>query len=381
MDKTSSILESPASTLDIILTERCFSDQILLFRGVVIPVNTFVLAVHSNFFKRLWFGSPSVEKRVNPFDLSYLDVDLTSLSHVIHYLYGIGVPFHGTNNYQLLFLAKYFEIPNLISRISSLVPLSFNEWPLFLKFLAEADQNNDESAIEFIGRYLSSLDEIDLDNLPTLRNQTLISLNECCQSKQSQSWFLKTMVNSYLKQRITLDQFSKLLQNADIDLIPALDLENSLFTQLQAHTELTPLLMEFHFSRLRGKLVEENQQLQSLLNSQSSSLVRESPQSTALPALEPPLKLAKVEELESDLVESNDILFSNVFNFLELEVSDDQKKLTFSGPTVKKNCMGQPSLLPGVVYTWNITFKSQNAAGVIVGIIPKSRISKKAFFR
>ncbi|KAL0232664.1 hypothetical protein GEMRC1_011411 [Eukaryota sp. GEM-RC1] len=233
MNQSSTISGSPASTLDIILNKPGFSDQILLFKGSDIPVNTFVLAVHSNFFHRLWFESPSVEKRENPFDLSYLDVDLTSLSHVIHYL------------------------------ISSLVPLSFKEWPLFLKFLAEADENNDESAIEFVGRYLSSLAEIDLDKLPSLRNQTLISLNECCKSKASQSWFLKTMVNSYLKQRISLDQISKLLQNACINLIPTLDLENCL-DELQDYTELKPILSEFHFSRIRPLIIQRLQSCQIL---------------------------------------------------------------------------------------------------------------------
>ncbi|KAL0232697.1 hypothetical protein GEMRC1_011444 [Eukaryota sp. GEM-RC1] len=261
MHQSSFISESPANTLNSILNKPGFSNQILLFRGVEIPVNTYVLAAHSNFFHRLWFESASVQKRENPFDLSYLDVDLTSLSHVIRYLYGIGISFREANFYQLFFLAKNFEIPNLISTIASHAPLYFKEWALFLKFLAVFDQNNDEFAIEFIGRYLSSLVEIDLDNLPTLRNQTLISLNECCQSQASQSWFLKTMVNSYLKQRITLDQFSKFLQNAYINLIPTLDLENCL-DELQDYTELKPILSEFHFSRIRPLIIQRLQSCQ-----------------------------------------------------------------------------------------------------------------------
>ncbi|KAL0233256.1 hypothetical protein GEMRC1_012001 [Eukaryota sp. GEM-RC1] len=343
MDQTSSISESPASTLDIILTERCFSDQILLFRGVTIPVNTFVLAAHSNFFKRLWFESPSVQKSENPLDISSLPVDLTSLYHVIHYL--------------------YFEIPNLISRISSLVPLYFKEWTLFLKFLAEADQNNDEPAIEFVGRYLSSVDEIDLDNLPSLRNQTLISLNECCQTKASQSWFLKTMVNSYLKQRITLDQFSKLLQNACINLVPTLDLEKCL-DELQDCIELKPVLSEFHFSKIRPLNI---QRLQSLPNSQSS-LVREQ---QAIPR--ETRQNTKIEE--SDSIDSSSILFSNVFNHAELLISDDQKRLTFNGTSGQKYCQGNRLLLPGVVYKWVITFHCSTLSGIAIGVIPRSKLS------
>ncbi|KAL0251531.1 hypothetical protein GEMRC1_000744 [Eukaryota sp. GEM-RC1] len=247
------------------------------------------------------------------------------------------------------------------------------------------------------------------------------TLVKYCTSTQSQSWFIKSMVESILNGSFDLNEFLNILNSCSAEAFSFQQWDELLFVPLKDVEELEADLMKFLFTRVKNlyfdSLVNENCDLQeenselttknvevehhnavlessnSDLNSLNTDLTMKlhdlkttiSTLTTDIQNLTTTMYNAKlqqeIEQLKQTASEiqlvfqSKMIKFSQTRKHSELQVSDDRKRVVVgSGGGVRRNILGEDPLLPGNVYTWKLRYQG-NTSYLFVGVIDESKFS------
>ncbi|KAL0251571.1 hypothetical protein GEMRC1_000784 [Eukaryota sp. GEM-RC1] len=250
-----------------------------------------------------------------------------------------------------------------------------------------------------------------------------------CTSTQSQSWFIKSMVESIISQRINLNEFLHILNSCSIEAFFFQQWDEFLFVTLKDVEELEADLMKFLFTRVKNlyfdSLVKENSDLKKETfnfitkvsefnnqiadveshNSEMNSITTDLATDVQVLKIEssaPPVRIQnlnatnsnslteimklqqEIEQLiktttETQLIsqsvlQSKVIRFSQTRKHSQLQVSEDRKRVVVVGSdgNVYRNILGEDPLLPGNVYTWKLRYQGYTG-GLYVGVIDESK--------
>ncbi|KAL0251242.1 hypothetical protein GEMRC1_000455 [Eukaryota sp. GEM-RC1] len=206
----------PAETLTIILDEPSLCNQTITLGEESIDVNKFILAAHSTYFRSLWFLEFG-DRDENPIDFSHLPVDSNNFLAFIKSFFGQSFVLDEINAYDFYYLVHYFQVDKLIVQVENHLNTNLMTWAWLKPFIKEADERNDLRALEFVGPFFSKIDDLVIDDVMAITTEGLQTLSKYCTSTQSQSWFVKSMVESILNQNFDLNEFSIILNSYSIE--------------------------------------------------------------------------------------------------------------------------------------------------------------------
>ncbi|KAL0252022.1 hypothetical protein GEMRC1_001234 [Eukaryota sp. GEM-RC1] len=251
-------------TLSIILDEPFLSNQTITYGETSIEVNKFVLAAHSTYFRSLWFLEFG-DKHDNPIDFSHLPVSSDNFFLFIKSFFGKSFTLDESNAYNFFYLVHYFQVDKLIVHVENHLNTHLVTWAWLKPFIKEADESNDLRALEFVGPFFSKIDDLVNDDVMAITTEGLKTLVKYCTSSQSQSWFIKSMVESILNHSFDLNEFLNVLNSCSIEAFSFQQWDEFLFVPLKDVEELEADLMKFLFTRVKNLyfdwLVKENSEL------------------------------------------------------------------------------------------------------------------------
>ncbi|KAL0251000.1 hypothetical protein GEMRC1_000214 [Eukaryota sp. GEM-RC1] len=416
----------PAETLSIILDEPSLCNQTITFGEESIEVNKFILAAHSTYFRSLWFLEFG-DRDENPIDFSHLPVDSNNFLAFIKSFFGRSFTLDENNAYDFYYLVHYFQVDKLIVQVENHLNTNLMTWAWLKPFIKEADERNDLRALEFVGPFFSKIDDLVIDDVMEITTEGLQTLSKYCTSTQSQSWFVKSIVESILNQCFDLNEFLNVLNSCSIEAFSFQQWDEFLFVPLKDVEELEADLMKFLFTRVKNlyfdSLVKKNSELttknsdlesnNSDLNSLTTDLTTEihdlkaensslkennsdlsmkisslttdiqnltAAKSNEIVKLQQEIEQLKKTTTETQAVSQSDpqskvIRFSTTQKHSQLQVSGDRKRVVFgSGDRVVRNILGEDPLLPGNVYTWKLRYQGSTQS-LCVGVIDESKFS------
>ncbi|KAL0250942.1 hypothetical protein GEMRC1_000156 [Eukaryota sp. GEM-RC1] len=337
-------------TLSIILVEPFLSNQTITFGEESIEVNKFVLAAHSTYFRSLWFLEFG-DKLENPIDFSHLPVSSDNFFLFIKSFYERAFTLNESNAYDFYYLVHYFQVNKLIHHIENHLNTHLVTWTWLKPFIKEANERNDLRALEFIGPFLSKIDDLLIDDVMAISSEGFKTLVKYGTSTQSQSWFIKSLVESILNQSLGANHFLNILNSCPIDVLSLQQWNECLFVPLKDVKELEYDLSKFLFTKVQNhcgvSLVEENSNL-----------------------------VSDIKKLKSEIEELKRMIkFSQTRKHSQLQVSGDGKRVVGGGDDrVCRNILGEDPLLPGNVYTWKLRYQGETG-GLFVGVIDESKFS------
>ncbi|KAL0251183.1 hypothetical protein GEMRC1_000396 [Eukaryota sp. GEM-RC1] len=402
-------------TLSIILDEPFLSNQTISFGEESIEVNKFVLAAHSTYFRSLWFLEFG-DKLENPIDFSHLPVDSDNFFAFIKSFYERSFTLNESNAYNFFYLVHYFQVDKLIDHVENHLNTHLMTWAWLKPFIKEANERNDLRALDFVGPFFSKIDDLLIDDVMAITTEGLKTLSKYCTSTQSQSWFIKSMVESILNQSFDLNEFLNVLNSCSIEAFSFQQWDEFLFVPLKDVEELEADLMKFLFTRVKtlyfdslvkevSDLKEENSELNSLTTDLTREVqvlkteicglsIRLSTSNTEIQnlnttnsnSLNEITKLQhEIEQLKKTVVETQQvsqsvpqskvIRFSQTRKHSELQVSGDRTRVVFGTSDGNwRNILGEDPLLPGNDYTWKL--RNQGTTTMLfVGVIDQSKFS------
>ncbi|KAL0250910.1 hypothetical protein GEMRC1_000124 [Eukaryota sp. GEM-RC1] len=414
----------PAETLAIILDEPSLCNQTITFGGESIDVNKSVLAAHSAYFRSLWFLEFG-DKLVDPIDFSHLPVDSDTFFAFIKSFFGKSFTLNESNAYNFFYLVHYFQVDKLIAHVENHLNTHLVTWAWLKPFIKEADKRNDLRALEFVGPFFSKIDDLLIDDVMAITTEGFKTLVKYCTATQSQSWFIKSMVESTLNQSFDLNELLNILNSCSIEAFCFQQWDELLFVPLKDVEELEADLMKFLFTKVKNlyfdSLVKEVCELKtevselttkindlennnSDLNSITTDLTTEvQVLKTEISGLSKEVHDSKAENshlktTNSDLslqISSLNTTNSNSLNEIiklqqeieqlkgqlhklnrnhsQLQVSGDKKRVVVgSGDHVFGNILGEVPLLPGNVYTWKLRYQGDSGM-LFIGVIDESK--------
>ncbi|KAL0251558.1 hypothetical protein GEMRC1_000771 [Eukaryota sp. GEM-RC1] len=351
----------PAETLSIILDEPSLCNQTITFGEESIEVHRIILAAHSTYFRSLWFLEFG-DRDENPIDFSHLPVNSNNFLAFIKSFFGRSFTLNANNAYDFYYLVHYFQVDKLIVQVENHLNTNLMTWAWLKPFMKEADERHDLRALEFVGPFFSKVDDLVIDDVMAITTEGLKTLSKYCTSTQSQSWFVKSTVESILNHSFDLNEFFNVLNSCSIEALSFQQWHEFLIVPLKDVKELEADLMKFLFTKVKdgcaNSLVKENSDLVSSI----AKLNRE------------------VEELKKKVTEtemisqSKMIRFSHTRKHSELQVSDDRKRVVGAGSDGIRNILGEDPLLPGNEYTWKLRYQG-TTSNLVVGVIDESKFS------
>ncbi|KAL0252177.1 hypothetical protein GEMRC1_001389 [Eukaryota sp. GEM-RC1] len=415
----------PAETLSIILDEPSLCNQTITFGEESIDVNKFILAAHSTYFRSLWFLEFG-DRDENPIDFSHLPVDSDNFLAFIKSFFGQSFNLDESNAYDLYYLVHYFQVDKLIVQVENHLNTHLVTWAWLKPFIKEANERNDLRALEFVGPFFSKIDDLVIDDVMAITTEGLQTLSKYCTSTQSQSWFIKSMVESILNQSFDLNEFLTVLNSCSIEAFSFQQWDEFLLVPLKDVEELEADLMKFLFTRVKNlyfdslvkevsDLKEENSELTtknsdlesnnsdlntlttdltteihdlkttiSELETNNAGLTTENQNLTATMSKEIAKLKQEIEQFKKTATEtqvvsqsvpqSKVIRFSPTKKHSQLQVSGDRKRVIFGSGVGTRNILGEDPLLPGNEYTWKLRYQG-TADNLIVGVIDEAKFS------
>ncbi|KAL0243357.1 hypothetical protein GEMRC1_005918 [Eukaryota sp. GEM-RC1] len=241
----------PAETLSIILDEPSLCNQTISFDEESIEVNKSVLAAHSSYFRSLWFLEFG-DKLENPIDYSHLPVDSDNFFAFLKSFFGKSFTFNENNAYNFFYLAHYFQVKKLIDHVENHLNTHLVTWAWLKPFIKEADERSDLRALQFVGPFFSKIDDLVIDDVMEITTEGFQMLSKYCTSTQSQSWFIKSVVESILNRSFDLTEFLTVLNFCSIEAFSFQQWDEFLFVPLKDVEELETDLMKFLFTRVKN---------------------------------------------------------------------------------------------------------------------------------
>ncbi|KAL0249444.1 hypothetical protein GEMRC1_004676 [Eukaryota sp. GEM-RC1] len=338
---------SPTETLTIILEEPSFSNQTISFGEESIEVNKSVLAAHSTYFR--------VE---NPIDFSHLPVSSLNFFSFIKSFYGQSFTLNENNVYDFYYLTHYFQDEKLTDFIEANLNTQLVTWAWLKPFVQEADERNDLRALEFVGPFLSKIDDVLIDDVMTITTEGFKTLSKYCTSLQSLSWLIKSLVRSILNHNFDITEFLIILNSCSVEVLSFQQWDEFLFVPLKDVEELSIALMKFLFTKVQNvcvdTVVKENSDLKTGISGLEASVSK---------------LQAEIEELKRKMVR-----FSQTRKHSKLHVTEDKKRVSVLGSTAERNVLGDAPLLPGSSYTWKLRYQG-TTRNLWVGVIDESRFT------
>ncbi|KAL0250858.1 hypothetical protein GEMRC1_000072 [Eukaryota sp. GEM-RC1] len=409
----------PTETLSIILDDPSLCNQTITFGEESIEVHRIILAAHSTYFRSLWFLEFG-DRDENPIDFSHLPVDSNNFLAFIKSFFGQSFTLNENNAYDFYYLVHYFQVDKLIVQVENHLNTHLVTWVWLKPFIKEANERSDLRALEFVGPFFSKIDDLLIDDVMAITTEGLQTLSKYCTSTQSQSWFVKSMVESILNQSFDLNEFLNVLNSCSIEVFSFQQWDDFLFVPLKDVKELEADLMKFLFTRVKNlyfdSLVKVNSELKtevselttknSDLESNNSVLTTENhdlkttisdletnnaglttdiqnltaTKSNEIDKLKQEIEQLKKTTTETQVVsqsvpQSKVIRFSPTKKDPELQVSGDRKRVdVLSGVVGCRNILGEDPLLPGNEYTWKLRYQGLTG-GLVVGVIDESKFS------
>ncbi|KAL0251003.1 hypothetical protein GEMRC1_000217 [Eukaryota sp. GEM-RC1] len=413
----------PAETLAIILDEPSLCNQTISFNGESIEVNKSVLAAHSTYFRSLWFLEFG-DKLENPIDFSHLPVDSDNFFAFLKSFFGKSFTLNESNAYNFFYLVHYFQVDKLIHHVENHLNTHLVTWAWLKPFIKEADERNDLRALEFVGPFFSKIDDLLIDDVMAITTEGFKTLVKYCTSTQSQSWFIKSMVESILNQSFDLNEFLNILNSCSIEAFSFQQWDEFLFVPLKDVEDLEADLMKFLFTRVKNlyfdsllnensDLKEENSELNTKVAELPTKITEVESNNSELNSLNTDLKteikvlktinsrlseenhysnatttttlttdiqnltktnsneMAKLikahtgtQRVSQSVPQSEVIKFSQTRKHSQLQVSGDRKRVVHGCCDVqRRNILGEDPLLPGNVYTWKLRYQG-NTGGL-----------------
>ncbi|KAL0250787.1 hypothetical protein GEMRC1_000001 [Eukaryota sp. GEM-RC1] len=366
----------------IILNEPSLCNQTITFGEDSIDVNRFILAAHSTYFRSLWFLEFG-DRDENPIDFSHLPVDSNNFLAFIKSFFGGSFTLNDNHAYDFYYLVHYFRVDKLIELVENHLNTRLVTWDWLKPFIKEADERNDLRALEFVGPFFSKVDDLVIDDVMAITTEGLQALSKYCTSSQSQSWFIKSMVESILNQSFDLNEFSNVLNSCSIEALSYSQWNEFLFVPLTGVEELETDLMQFLFTKIKNlyfdSLEKENSDLKeenSDLKNQISTLQEDNMKFvTEISGLKCEIEEFRKTTLESIAdPQSKVIRFSHTRKYSQFQVSDDKKKVVGAGSDGMKSILGEDPLVQGNVYTWKLRYQG-HTSNLAVGVIDESKFS------
>ncbi|KAL0235183.1 hypothetical protein GEMRC1_001765 [Eukaryota sp. GEM-RC1] len=270
-----SICIETASAINSIYNNSIYSDQELVFDDETINVTKVILAASSTTFTSLWYLEFK-DRLENPNDFSDLKVSSSSFVSFIKSFYGFPVSLTDDNAYDFFYLAHYFQAPLLIDQVEAILATNLQRWSWLRSFVTIADKNDDLRALEFAGPYFEKVKDIEISSGSNLKTESFGVIVKFCRDNQSQSWLIKSIVESIKNSSFDTEQFPTILYKMEVKLLSYAEWDSLLLVPLQEVKEVRTYLMEFLFDKLKFiffdslkiknlRLEEENQLLNKTL--------------------------------------------------------------------------------------------------------------------
>ncbi|KAL0251112.1 hypothetical protein GEMRC1_000326 [Eukaryota sp. GEM-RC1] len=411
----------PTETLSVILDDPSLCNQTITFAEESIEVNKFILAALSTYFRSLWFLEFG-DRDENPIDFSHLPVHSNNFLAFIKSFFGRSFTLNENNAYDFYYLVHYFQVDKLILQVENHLNTNLVTWAWLKPFIKEADERNDLRALEFVGPFFSKIDDLVIDEVMEITTEGLKTLSKYCTSTQSQSWFVKSTVESILNQSFDLNEFLNVLNSCSIEALSYSQWDEFLFVPLKDVEELEVDLMKFLFTRVKNlyfdSLVKEVSDLKeevSELTLQNFELTTKnsdlesnnSDLNTLTTDLTTEIHYLKttISELETNnarlTTDIQNLTTTNSYEIAKLKQEIEQLKksttetqlvsqsvpqskgldspqlrniLSYNGGHGVRHILGEDPLLPGNEYTWKLRYQGLTG-GLVVGVIDESKFS------
>ncbi|KAL0250864.1 hypothetical protein GEMRC1_000078 [Eukaryota sp. GEM-RC1] len=166
----------------------------------------------------LWFLEFG-DKLENPIDFSHLPVSSDNFLLFIKSFYERSFTLNEDNAYEFFYLVHYFQVDKLIHHVENHLNTHLVTWAWLKPFIKEADERNDLRALEFVGPFFSKIDDLLIDDVMAITTEGFKMLVKYCTSSQSQSWFVKSIVESILNQSLGVNHFLNILNSCPIQVM------------------------------------------------------------------------------------------------------------------------------------------------------------------
>ncbi|KAL0249342.1 hypothetical protein GEMRC1_004574 [Eukaryota sp. GEM-RC1] len=254
-----SFVHPPAETLTIILDEPSFSNQTVSFGEESIEVNKS-------------FG----DRDENPIDFSHLPVSSHNFFSFIRSFYGQSFSLNESNAYHFYYLTHYFQDEKLTDFIESNLNTQLVTWAWLKPFVQEADERNDLRALQFVGPFLSKIDDVLIDDVMAMTADGFKQLCKYCVTPQTQSWFITSMLESILNHSFDLTEFLNILNSCSIEALSFQQWDELLYVPLKDVEELKSDLMKFLLTNVKNvcvdTVVKENSDLRTGISGLEASI-------------------------------------------------------------------------------------------------------------
>ncbi|KAL0208243.1 hypothetical protein P9112_010830 [Eukaryota sp. TZLM1-RC] len=386
-----SIVSFSPNTLNKLLSDATYSDEIIFFKGQTFDVTKAILATNSKYFTSLWY-TECRENGENLLDVSNLPVSSETFSAFISSFYDVPMNVTPSNVYEIFYLAKHFQCDHLDSLLMEFLPSVLVQWEWVSQFLVNSNAQSNLKALKFVGPFVSKIDGLSTKSGITFNNSFIKPLLPFCKCSSSLQWFLKSLIVSI--QSLTKEELESILNILDVESLCFKYWEDLLLKPLDCFEEFTDVLMKFHYKKLRplffetlsaenlklrGELDQANQAIEEkdlVIEEREQQLVQKEEQIVLLKK-----ELDEVKgEVQSKAIQNNSNLsFGTSRKHPNLSVLNGGRKVVNNDTNWHwQNILGESPLLPGKVYKWRISYSSlqSDSDSLMIGILPGNHFSE-----
>ncbi|KAL0208079.1 hypothetical protein P9112_010666 [Eukaryota sp. TZLM1-RC] len=218
-----------------------FSDVTLVYRQHEFPLHRHVVSIFSRTLHHM-FTAPTTDRDLQRLELYDLPVDVTIFQDFINALYCHPLNITNDNVFDIYYTAEYFKAAEIVERAFSFIQHLTS--PHLLNVIKRADECVHYS---FIQKCCSLLNKLPLDRPLILKEESFEVLSMNLTTTDSIKWMLLSMVQSYVKGSISVEDVDQVLKHS-FELIKQIEIEfiwNKVVKALGNFEDLIDVLLEF----------------------------------------------------------------------------------------------------------------------------------------
>ncbi|KAL0219459.1 hypothetical protein P9112_005112 [Eukaryota sp. TZLM1-RC] len=223
-----------------------FSDVTLIYLEHEFALHRNILSVFSRYLHQM-FTIPTTDRDLQRLEIENLPIDVTVFQDFINALYCQPLEITNENVFDIYYIAEYFKAAEIVERAFSFIQ------HLSSSHLLNVIQRADECVhYSFIKKCCPLLDKLLLDRPLVLKEESFEVLSMNLTTTGSIKWMLLSMVDSYVKGSISVEDVDQVLKNS-FELIKQIEIEfiwNKIVKVFGNLEDLTDVLLEFSVNLL-----------------------------------------------------------------------------------------------------------------------------------
>ncbi|KAL0219516.1 hypothetical protein P9112_005169 [Eukaryota sp. TZLM1-RC] len=223
-----------------------FSDVTLIYLEHEFALHRNILSVFSRYLHQM-FTIPTTDRDRQRLEIDNLPIDVTIFQDFINALYCRPLEITNENVFDIYYIAEYFKTAEIVERAFSFIQHLSS--PHLLNVIHRADECVHYS---FIKKCCPLVDNLLLDRPLVLKEESFEVLSMNLTTTGSIKWMLLSLVESYVKVSISVEDVDQVLKNC-FELIKQIEIEfiwNQVVKVFGNFEDLTDVLLEFSVNLL-----------------------------------------------------------------------------------------------------------------------------------